>query len=74
MSDAGQQRLATLSPRERQVLDLLLEGHSSKQIALQTHVVEKTVGTQKTSILKKLQVDNIVELVKFALREGVITL
>ena len=74
MTDPGQQRLAALSPRERQVLDLLLDGHSNKQIALETRVVEKTVGTQKASILKKLQVDNIVELVKFALREGVITL
>jgi DNA-binding NarL/FixJ family response regulator len=56
--------VASLTPREREVLSLLLTGKWLKSIADELNVKISTVGTQKNRIFKKLKVDNIVDLAK----------
>ncbi len=57
-------RLDSLSPRQRQVLDLLMAGKHSKQIASTLGIGEKTVAKHRAGILEKLNVDNVVSLVR----------
>jgi len=58
--------LATLTPREREVLDLLVGGLTSKQIAFKLGLSRKTVDVHRGHIVAKLQVDSVVELVRLA--------
>ena len=60
----------TLSTREKEVLTLLAEGKSSKEIADLLYISSRTVEHHRASINKKLKVKNIVELVKYAIRKG----
>ena len=53
-----------LSTRQREVLDLLVAGERSKQIARQLGIGEKTVAKHRASVLEKMQVDSVVELVR----------
>ncbi|WP_254560993.1 LuxR C-terminal-related transcriptional regulator [Dyadobacter diqingensis] len=55
---------ATLSPREMEVLDLLMQGKWVKEIALELNLKLTTVSTHKTRIFEKMQVSNIIELYK----------
>lgn len=66
--------LASLSARERQVLQLVVEGRSSAQIAQQIHLSPKTVETYRSRLMKKLGVADIPALVKFAVQHGVTAL
>jgi DNA-binding NarL/FixJ family response regulator len=66
--------LDALSARERQVLQLLVEGKRNGAVAQTLCLSLKTVETYRSRILQKLHVDNIPELVKFAIREGVISI
>lgn len=63
-----------LSRREREVLQLLAEGYSSKQIAAELHVSVKTIVTHRQNIMNKLEIRSVAELTKFALREGLTSL
>ena len=63
-----------LTDREREVLKLLAEGHTTQQIADMLIVTPKTVEGHKTSLMAKLNIHNRTELVKYAIRKGVITL
>lgn len=62
--------LHRLSARERQVLQLVVEGHSSSQIAALVHLSSKSVDTYRSRLMKKLGVSDITALVKFAIRHG----
>ena len=61
---------ATLSAREREVLQLIAEGKSTKAIATALYVSKKTVDTHRAHILRKLHASSVAELVKHAIREG----
>ncbi|MBI9016686.1 MAG: response regulator transcription factor [Phycisphaerae bacterium] len=61
---------AGLSSREREVLQLIAEGNSTKQIAQLLHVSAKTVATHREHIMSKLSIHNVVDLTKYAVREG----
>lgn len=61
---------ALLSPREREVLQLLVEGHSAEEIAAKLFVSVNTVGTHRRHIMDKLDIHTLPELTKYALREG----
>ncbi len=62
--------LGTLSERQREVLQLLAEGRSTKEIAERLHVSPKTVETHRKRIMDKLRLFTLPELTKFAIREG----
>ncbi len=63
-----------LSGREREVLQLIAEGWSTKEIALHLHVSVKTVEAHRGNIMEKLSVRSIAELTKYAVREGLTSL
>jgi len=63
-----------LTPREREIVQLLSEGHSTQQIADRLHVSGKTVATHRENILRKLKLDGIAALTRYALREGLSSL
>lgn len=68
-TDAGQ---ATLSERERQVLELLAEGHVKKEVADQLGISYSSVALYTSNIYEKLQVPNIAAAVATAIRKGLI--
>lgn len=63
-----------LGAREREVLQLLAEGHSSPQIGHKLHISVRTVETHRRNIVRKLGLHSVAELTKFAIREGMIRL
>jgi two-component system response regulator NreC len=64
----------TLSPRELEVLKLLADGKSNQEIADQLFVSVKTVQTHRYHIMEKLNLHNRTELIKYAIREGILIL
>jgi len=62
--------LESLSARERQVLQLVVEGHSSAEIAAVVNLSPKSVDTYRSRLMKKLGVSDIPALVKFAVQHG----
>lgn len=62
-----------LSPREREVLELLAKGHYTKAIADRLRLSHKTVAAHRKSITAKLDLHTVAELTKFAVRVGVKT-
>ena len=63
-----------LTDREREVLKLVVEGHTAREIAEMLVVSPKTVEWYKTSLMNKLNIHNKTDLIKFAIRKRVITL
>ena len=63
-----------LSDRERQVLQLLAEGNSTKEIAFKLHVSVKTIESHRQNIMNKLGIRSLAGLTKFAVREGLTSL
>ena len=66
--------LSTLTSREREVLQLVAEGKSTKQIAMALHVSTKTIEANRRQIMLKLDIHSIAELTKYAVREGLTSL
>jgi DNA-binding NarL/FixJ family response regulator len=65
---------SVLTSREVEVLQLLAEGESTKQTASILSVSTKTIESHRKNIMRKLDIDNIVDLIKYAIREGIISL
>ncbi len=65
---------AALTARQREVLQLLAEGRTTKQIADRLNVSVKTVETHRRNIMEKLNIFSIARLTKFAIREGLTSL
>jgi DNA-binding NarL/FixJ family response regulator len=63
-----------ISIREREILQLIAEGKSTKEIAYQIDVSIKTVETHRAQIMKKLNLFSVAELTKYAIRQGLTTL
>jgi DNA-binding NarL/FixJ family response regulator len=63
---------AGLSPREREVLELLTRGAVNKEIAAALKIAENTVKNHLKSIMEKLHLENRVQVVAYALREGLV--
>jgi len=63
-----------LTNREREVLQMLAEGKSTKQIAAILNIGVKTVETHRWRMMKKLEIDNVADLTKYAIRQGLIKL
>ena len=62
---------SSLTSRERQVLQLLSEGNTTKEIACRLNISVKTVETHRRKMMDKLDIHSIAELTKYAVREGV---
>ena len=60
-----------LTERERQIVRMVSEGHSIKQIALHVHISPKTADANRRQIMNKLGIFSIAELTKYAIREGI---
>ena len=65
---------AELTPREREVLQLLAEGHGPREVGARLHISVKTVQTHRQHIMDKLEIDNLADLTKYAIREGLTSL
>lgn len=74
LSTAVDSPLSALTGREREVLQMVAEGKSTKQIALDLHVSTKTIEANRRQIMEKLNVHSVAELTKCAVREGLTTL
>ena len=65
--------LATLSPREREVLQLAAEGLGNPEIAEKLFISPRTAETHRTNLMRKLGLQTQTDLVRFAIRKGLIT-
>jgi len=74
LSAEGQPKSAELTDRQRQILQLLAEGKTTKKIAIQLHLSNKTIEADRRNIMKKLDIHTIAELTKYAVRKGLTSL
>jgi len=63
-----------LTEREREVLQLIADGKSTKQIAIDLNVSSKTIESHRRQVMGKLNVRSVADLTKFAIREGLTTI
>jgi DNA-binding CsgD family transcriptional regulator len=61
-----------LTPRERETVQLIAEGKSNKEIAAVFGISVKTVETHRATIMRKLRLDSVAGLVKYAIRNGIV--
>ncbi|HEY2585525.1 MAG TPA: response regulator transcription factor [Tepidisphaeraceae bacterium] len=71
---AAASALQALSPREREIMQLVAEGKSTKEIARLLGLSGKTVDGHRRQIMVKLKFDSVADLTRYAIREGVATL
>ena len=64
--------LAKLTGRELDVLKLIAEGFSNKEVAEQLFISHRTVDTHRTNLMKKLDAHNVAALIKFAIKNGLV--
>ena len=72
--DGASSLLETLTPRERQTLQLLAEGNTLKRIAQRLGVSIKTIETYRHNLGRKLGVTTLAQIIKLAVREGIVSL
>lgn len=65
---------AALTAREREVLQLIAAGQSTKELAWTLHVSVKTAESHRRNMMEKLEVDSVAELTRYAIREGISSL
>jgi DNA-binding NarL/FixJ family response regulator len=63
---------ARLTPREREILQLLAEGNSNKEIAAKLGISVKTAETHRSRVMAKLNLNSITDLVRYAVRNGIV--
>lgn len=69
-NDQEKSAFSLLSQREREVLQLFAEGKTTKQTAARLHISPKTVEAHRLNLMNKLGIDNIAQLTKYAIQEG----
>lgn len=74
LAPASDAAVARLSEREREVLQLVAEGHAIAEIAKRLHLSRKTVETHRKNLMTKLELYSVAELTKLAIREGITSL
>jgi len=62
-----------LTPRQREVLQLIAEGHSTKDIAQRLNLSVKTIETHRTELMHRLGIHDVAGLVRYAIRTGIVT-
>jgi PAS domain S-box-containing protein len=73
LGDDHEHPLQRLSERERQVLELVVAGRTSKEIAARLHLAPSSVDTYRSRVMQKLGIDDVPGLVRFAIRLGITT-
>ena len=63
---------AMVTPREREIIQLIAEGHSSKQAATTLGVSVKTVDTHRANIMRKLRLRSVSDIVRYAIRNKIV--
>jgi DNA-binding NarL/FixJ family response regulator len=63
-----------LTWREREITRLLAEGHSTQQVADRLHISAKTVATHRSHVFRKLNINSVAELTRYAVKEGMTSL
>jgi PAS domain S-box-containing protein len=71
MAEAGSDPLERLSRREREVLDLVVAGATSKEIAIRLRISAASVDTYRSRLMAKLGIEDLPSLVRFAIRQGI---
>ena len=66
--------LERLSKREREILKLVADGHSSAEIGLMLHLSPKTVDSYRSRLMQKLHISDLAKLIKFAIQYGLTSL
>ena len=76
LSEKGQMQTLSelLTMREREILHLFAEGHGTKEIAFRLHLSPKTVEAHRLNLFAKLKVNNVIELTRIAIKEGLVHL
>lgn len=72
MADESTGPSEPLTPREQEVLKLIAEAHTNKEIGQILHLAEKTVESHRANLLRKLGMRDRVELVRYAIRRGLV--
>jgi DNA-binding NarL/FixJ family response regulator len=65
--------LERLTPRQREILQLIAEGHTTREIARILNVSAKTVETHRARLMEELDIHDVAGLVRFAIRVGLVT-
>ena len=65
-------RTPTVTPREREIVALLCDGHSNKETARTLNISVKTVEAHRLNIMRKLRLSSLSQLVRYAIREGIV--
>lgn len=71
--DSQAAALAGLSPRQREILTLIAEGHSTRRIGELLHISPKTVETHRAELMRRLGIHDVAGLTRLALREGLVS-
>ena len=69
-SESGSARL--LTERETEIIKLIAEGFSNKEIGAKLFISHRTVDTHRTNLMKKIQVENIAGLISYAIKSGIV--
>jgi hypothetical protein len=69
----GETQAGVLTPRQREVLQLVAEGHSTKDIARRLDISVKTVETHRSQLMKQLDIHEVAGLVRYAMRIGLVS-
>jgi DNA-binding NarL/FixJ family response regulator len=64
--------LANLTPRQREILTLIAEGHSTKDIARRLNISVKTVESHRAQLMERLDIHDVAGLVRYAIRKGLV--
>jgi DNA-binding NarL/FixJ family response regulator len=71
--DVAESPIDLLTPREREVLQLVAEGHTNASIAAKLGVSAKTVDTHRTNLMQKLNLHDVAAVTRFAIKHGIVS-
>jgi DNA-binding NarL/FixJ family response regulator len=72
VSESQQSAKSVLTPREREVIQLLAEGKTSKEVAVALKLSVKTAETHRTNLMRKLDLHSVADLTLYAIRNGIV--
>ncbi|HSH09109.1 MAG TPA: response regulator transcription factor [Oceanipulchritudo sp.] len=72
LNPQGADSLEHLTPREREILQLVAEGHTTKEVAARLDISVKTADTHRTNVMSKLDIHDVASLTRFAIQHGLV--